>query len=73
MVSALRNAAEDFVCYVVSLLSLAVQMEAAGIELRTRIAGGARRPLVALSAGGLTGTLEGDEVSRATFWRWCWL
>ncbi|CAM9350679.1 unnamed protein product [Scytosiphon promiscuus] len=44
------------------------QMESAGIELRTRIAGGARRPLVALSASGLTGTLEGDEGKKVLWW-----
>ena len=43
-----------------------LQVESAGIELRTRISGGARRPLVALSAGGLSGTMEGDEVG----WWW---
>ncbi|CAM9496457.1 unnamed protein product [Ectocarpus sp. 12 AP-2014] len=45
-----------------------LQVESAGIELRTRIAGGARKPLVALSAGGLTGTLEGDEARQVLWW-----
>eukprot|EP00903_Cladosiphon_okamuranus_P020548 g18860.t1 len=45
-----------------------VQVESAGIELRTRIASGARRPLVALSAGALTATLEGDEARRVLWW-----
>lgn len=44
-----------------------LQIESAGLELRTRIAGGARRPLVAVSAAGLAGSLEGDEVRSVQF------